>query len=197
MKIELIASDQARIHRDQHNFRLLLQAFAYPGQIVSFPVRDLPQPGESAHCVVLATLADPSTVVWIDATLPEAADIARLARCPLGTIETSSFAVCRSDALLPLDRFWQGTLFDPHLSTTIIAEVASLTEGDLFRLTGPGVPQEGRIFAPCGLPNGFAAAWMENNRSFPCGVDLILTAGAQCACLPRSVKMEPANVCAR
>ena len=159
MKIEATPHGLARAHEDQRNFRLLLEAVAYPGRIVTFPEPGRPfAQRRTAHVIVLETLADMSTPVWIDGDFPEARSVARDSRWPVGAMESCVFALCRGDRLSSLDRFSQGTQLDPHLSTTAIVEMTGLFGGDPLRLAGPGVAPDGQIFAPRSLPEDFQQA---------------------------------------
>ncbi len=191
MKIEIDRSGVNRVHEDQRAFRQLLEAFSYPGTIVTLAER------QAAHAVVLTTLADTTTPLWIDESFAEVRDRAVAARWPMVDQKTCAFALCRSEMLDRLDVFSTGTPADPHLSATIIAEVADLSGGLPLRLAGPGVGPGGRTFAPLGLPAAFLAQWARNNAAYPLGVDVILTAGDRCVCLPRSVRLEASDVCSR
>lgn len=191
MKFEIGRHGTERIHEDQRAFRRLLEAFSYPGKVVALAE------GQAAHAVVLATLADTTTPLWIDDGFAEVRERAAAVGWPLMDRKACTFALCRGEMLDRLDVFSTGTQADPHLSTTIIAEVADLSGGMPLRLAGSGVGPGGRIFAPLGLPEVFLAQWAHNNTAYPLGVDVILTAGDRCACLPRSVKLEVSDVCPR
>lgn len=188
MRIGIDRPAADRIHEDQRAFRRLLEAFAYPGRIVTLAE------GRPAHAVVFETLADAATPLWIDKGFTAIRDRAAAARWPLTERACCAFALCRGERLDHLDGFAMGTSADPHLSATIVAEIAALSGGAPFQLSGPGIGSEGRVFAPLGLPEAFPAAWARNNAAYPCGVDIILTAGELCACLPRSVRLEAADV---
>ncbi len=78
----------------------------------------------------------------------------------------------------------------------MLIEVVSLTGGEPWRLAGPGVGPNGASWRrldcrKCFLPHG-----RRITRSNPLGIDVIFTAGELCACLPRSVRLEIADVCA-
>ena len=45
------------------------------------------------------------------------------------------------------------------------------------------------MIAPKGLPDAFLRIWSDNRALFPRGVDLVLTAGRQFLCLPRTTKI--------
>ena len=44
--------------------------------------------------------------------------------------------------------------------------------------------------AIAGLPDSFWGEWAANHALFPCGVDLVFTAGAELLALPRSIAVE-------
>jgi len=79
----------------------------------------------------------------------------------------------------------------PETSATLIVQVASLSSGRRFRLSGPGL-REPATLAVDGLPADFAAAWALNHGRFPRGFDLVLCAGDRLAALPRGVAMQAA-----
>ncbi|WP_312223763.1 phosphonate C-P lyase system protein PhnH [Rhizobium rhizoryzae] len=186
MKIVIDQRGPQNAYEDRKAYRNLLQAFAYPGKMVA--VRE----GQLAHSVILATLADETTPVWIDEGF---AGIKANGSKALDR-EKCVFALCRGERFNGFDGFPVGTLVDPHLSTTMLIEVVSLTGGEPWRLAGPGVGPNGASLAPIGLPKMFPPAWAQNNALYPLGIDVIFTAGELCACLPRSVRLEIADVCA-
>lgn len=191
MKIEIDRRGAKRIHEDQRAFRRLLEAFSFPGKVVVLAE------GQAAHAVVLATLADTTTPLWIDEGFADVRDRAVAARWPMVDRNTCTFALCHGAMLDHIDVFPQGTPADPHLSATVIVEVIGLSGGAALSLSGPGIGPEGRTFAPLGLPAPFLAQWERNNAAYPLGVDLVLTAGDRCACLPRSVRLEVCDVRSR
>ncbi len=87
------------------------------------------------------------------------------------------------------DAFGLGSIEYPDGSTTLVLEVETLTNGDAFRLSGPGI-KGSRSLAAAPLPPDFAARIAQNRALFPRGVDLVLTCGRQLAALPRSVHLS-------
>ena len=82
-----------------------------------------------------------------------------------------------------------GTLPEPHKSATLFLMTDSLTGGETFSLTGPGV--EGAVTVTLPAP---CRAWLEERQAqafeFPCGVDLyFLTPQGQVMGIPRKVKI--------
>ncbi len=47
----------------------------------------------------------------------------------------------------------------------------------------------GQVIAPVGLPPHFERMWAENGALYPRGVDLVLAAGGQILCLPRTTRL--------
>lgn len=84
-----------------------------------------------------------------------------------------------------------GTDETPETAATLILQVASLSSGSRFRLSGPGL-REPATLAVEGLPADFVAAWALNHGRFPRGFDLVLCAGDRLAALPRSVTVQAA-----
>lgn len=191
MKIEIDGRGERRIHEDQRVFRRLLEAFAYPGKIVVLVQ------GQAAHAVILATLADTTTPLWVDESFVDIRHRAVASRWPMVDRDACAFALCHGAMLDHIDVFPQGSPADPHRSATVIVEVGDLSGGDALSLSGPGIGPRGRTFAPLGLPTAFLAQWQQNNECYPLGIDLVLTAGDRCACLPRSVRLEICDVRSR
>jgi alpha-D-ribose 1-methylphosphonate 5-triphosphate synthase subunit PhnH len=179
------------VHGAQRTFRTVLDAFARPGRLArvtepASPPRGL---GRAAAAAVLA-LADADTPLWLEGAAGAAADWFRfhcgspLAPHPQG----AAFAIV-SGASLRLDAFAAGEPEQPERSATVIAEVRDLRREGAWRLSGPGVNGEARVGVD-GLPLGFLEDWGRNAAAFPCGVDLLLTAGDLALGLPRTVRIE-------
>jgi alpha-D-ribose 1-methylphosphonate 5-triphosphate synthase subunit PhnH len=89
------------------------------------------------------------------------------------------------------DAFNNGTIEYPDRSTTLVVEVARLTDAEDFGLSGPGIKTTKSLSA-APLPIDFADRMAANRALFPRGVDLILTCGATLVGLPRSVYLSSA-----
>ncbi|MDE3240997.1 MAG: phosphonate C-P lyase system protein PhnH [Paracoccaceae bacterium] len=167
-------------------FRAVLNALARPGVIEAVTGAQPPAPMSVAAGVVLLTLADPTTPLWLAPShdLPALRDwIAFHTGAPLVGPQQAAFALGRWDALQPLDRFAPGTPDYPDRSATLIVDVPAL-EPATHRLTGPGI----RDAATLRLPGDEALRL--NAGRFPLGLDLFLCAGDRLAGLPRTVKAE-------
>lgn len=179
----------------QATFRAVMDAMARPAKVMSLAMRTAPpSPLTPLAGAIACSLTDADTPVWLDPRL----DASKSVRAWLGFHTGARFTGVPADAafaligdasaMLPLERFAQGTQEYPDRSTTLILQVEALDGGAALTFRGPGIKGEATI-APLGLPADFAPQWRENVRRFPRGVDLILTAGDTLVCLPRSVRL--------
>ncbi len=173
----------------QSCFRAVLDAMARPGQVHAVHGVSAPPPLSNATAAVLLTVVDQETGLWIDpAARPARGWIAFHTGAP--TVETPAGAAFALAFALPdLGDLPAGTDEIPESSATVILQVASLTAGARYQLSGPGL-REPATLAVDGLPADFAAIWAANHARFPRGVDLILCAGDHLAALPRSVTVK-------
>ena len=70
----------------------------------------------------------------------------------------------------------------------MIVQTRSLVAEAGRRLMGPGIETEARLEAD-GLPGGFWESLHANRDRFPRGVDVLLTADASLAALPRTTRV--------
>jgi alpha-D-ribose 1-methylphosphonate 5-triphosphate synthase subunit PhnH len=177
----------------QDVFRLVLDATARPGRVVTLP--DETQPGgvlSPAAVDVALTLLDYETPVWLDLKLTDAAPFLRFhCSAPLVTSpKDSRFAFAAGFATLPpLNEFDLGTEEYPDRSTTLIVEVPELIEGSGLTLRGPGIKDTTRLLIGC-VPAEFWRARADLAALFPLGIDLLLTSGRLLAALPRTTVVE-------
>ncbi len=181
----------------QSVFRAVMNGLANPGAVdIVGTQAHAPAPFGKAAASILLTLCDFETPVWLSPSLasdPVCGWVSFHAGAPLIVDpKQSAFAFSANSAELPaLSSFAPGNDEYPNTSTTIILEVEALQGGDPLHLKGPGI-KGNRMIAPAGLPTGFIGAWELNSRLYPCGVDLILTAGARLLCLPRTTRIQEA-----
>jgi len=176
----------------QATFRALLDAMARPGLVVTPPAPGGLPPGLSAAAgSACLTLFDLDTTVFVDRADPTLSRwLAFHTGAPLTTDEpVAAFALLLDPATARFDRFRQGTDVAPETSTTLILQLPSLTGGPDLRLTGPGIETQAMI-APKALPA--ALLELRSRARFPEGVDLILAAGPDLVCLPRTTQIEGA-----
>lgn len=179
----------------QRVFRAVLEAMARPGTIVDLPVALAPPaPLNPATAAVVLALADFETPLWLDAgaaSEPVAQYLRFHCGCPLTTqSRDAAFALITAPRTMPpLTAFNAGSDEYPDCSTTLILQVPTLTNGEAWQLSGPGIRDSVRL-APGGFPSGFRHWIADNHAQFPRGVDLIFTSGTTLAALPRSTVLE-------
>ena len=168
-----------------HAFRGLMTAMARPGTCVDVAGAVPPAPLSVAAGVVLLTLCDPDTPVYLAGAF-DCDDVrtwlAFHTGAPISTAQTCAFALGSWDDLNPLEAYPVGTAQYPDRSATLIVERQSLVPSGVI-LTGPGIERQ----AALNLPD--PAALAANHRLFPLGLDFIFTAGSQVAALPRSTRI--------
>ncbi len=176
----------------QRLFRRLMEATARPGRIETAADGPAPPEGVSrAAGAVLLTLCDQETPLWLAPRLARA-EAAGWLRFHCGSPVTdraaeAAFALAGPDDLPALADFSMGDPKYPDRSTTLVLDLAALDGGPMVRLEGPGILDAASI-APVGLPAGFWAERADLAPLFPCGLDIILTAGDRFVCLPRTTR---------
>jgi len=181
--------------QSQATFRAILNALSRPGTLVDAGAGlEPPAPLGAAAAAALLALADYETPLWISPAFASG-DVAAWVKFHTGapsaaSPKTAAFALIDLAAdPLDLAAFAEGSAEYPDRSTTLIAQVASLSTAGPLRLFGPGVRGEAAFgFTPC--PSDFTAQWRANGEGFPLGVDLILAAGGRLAALPRSARLH-------
>jgi alpha-D-ribose 1-methylphosphonate 5-triphosphate synthase subunit PhnH len=183
------------VFQSQSVFRALMDAMARPGTIMPLGAAATPPPplGAGAGAIAL-TLCDDGTPVWLTNALAQSSVPAWLSfhtSAPVTNVKPEArFVFIEAGGIVPgFDQFALGTQEYPDRSSTLVIEIASLTGGAEFVAAGPGIKDE-IIVAPKGLPEIFLTLWAENRGLFPRGVDLILVAGTDALCLPRTTKLR-------
>ncbi len=180
------------IHDSQATFRAALGALSRPGRIQrTAPPAETPPGIDSAAYALLLSLADHQTPVWLPDTEQALADALRFhTGCPItDDPATATFALFHVGAGPALAEFALGDDQAPERSSTLIAQVASLSEGPVLHLSGPGIETTHTLHCPA-VDDAFLAEWRANNARFPAGVDLFLVAGDALVGLPRTTRIE-------
>jgi len=171
----------------QAAFRAVLEALSRPGRVQHLSALPEVPPGLSpAAACVLLSLVDADTKLALAAGDAAEAWVRFHCGAPFTPVTAARFVLDASAQLGDLDA---GTEEEPELGATLILEVAALSEGPGWRLTGPGIREVHHLHVE-GAPAGFVAAWQESRTRFPRGVDVILCAGDRIAALPRTVAIE-------
>ncbi|MDL2400217.1 phosphonate C-P lyase system protein PhnH [Rhizobium mayense] len=178
----------------QSVFKMMMDAMARPGTIQTV-ISDIapPAPLDIAAGAIGLTLCDHDTPVWLSAGLAKSAMPEWLSFHTGATVTSerieARFAFIEAGvALASFNQFAVGTQEYPDRSTTLVLEIEALKGGKELALSGPGIADI-RMIAPVGLPDTFLRIWNDNRALFPRGVDLVLTAGRQFLCLPRTTKI--------
>lgn len=182
------------VFESQDVFRMLMDSMARPGTIRTVgPDVGQPEPLGGAAGAIAVTLCDHETPVWLSVGLFKSA-VGEWIGFHTGAPITREKAEARfafveaGAALASFGLFSAGTQEYPDRSTTLVIEVAALGEGLPLTLTGPGIPHATTVLVT-GLPEVFLRLWADNRALFPRGVDVILTAGKNLLCLPRTVRI--------
>lgn len=181
-------------HDAQQLFRAILDATSHPGRIVSLSAAPVgPGTISRAAAAYLLTLADRDTPIWLASAFdrPEVRDFLRFhSGAPIVVARgQASFGVVAAAAARPLDGFNLGTDAYPDRSATVLIEVPALHGGPTRHWRGPGIADRESV-AITGLADDFWQEWAANHGLFPCGVDIVFTAGNELCALPRSVAVE-------
>lgn len=182
------------VHDGQRIFRAILEATSRPGRVVTLPLAPV-GPGTIGFAATasLLTLADRDTPVWLADDLDTEAlrDFLRFhGGCPITQDRSqATFAVATAATLPSLDGFGIGSDTYPDRAATLLLEVAALDGGPVRTWRGPGIETALPVAIP-GLAGSFWADWAANHALFPCGVDILFTAGSQLCALPRSIAVE-------
>lgn len=167
-----------------HAFRAVMTAMARPGEITQVSGATPPAPLSTAAAVVLLTLCDPETPIYLASShdTPQLRDwITFHTGAPIGLAKNAMFAIGAWD-VLPLSEFSIGTSEYPDRSATLIVERDSLSnEGAVLR--GPGIKDDANL----SLPD--RQTFQTNAAQFPLGLDFIFTCGDRLAALPRTTRI--------
>ncbi len=183
------------VRQSQTTFRSVLNAMSRPGTVINCGNGlTPPEAVDPAAAAFLLTVADFETPVWFSPELADGTFATWLkfhSSCPTAkATNLATFAIIPgSNALPPLSHFAQGTEDYPDRSTTLVIQIESLKVGQELRLSGPGIDGTATLTV-AGLSASFWQEWRTNNELFPCGVDLVLTAGTFMAALPRTSQVE-------
>lgn len=179
----------------QNVFRAVMNAMAQPGTMETVSPQLKPPSGLGlAQGAVALTLCDQEVAVWLSSGLAKAS-VGPWIGFHTGARMVESKSECQFAFLeagtsrLTFSAFPMGSQDYPDRSATLVLELASLSGGPELVLQGPGIKDQA-VIAPVGLTDGFLLQWQENHHQFPRGVDLILTAGRDLICLPRSCSIS-------
>ncbi|WP_380057371.1 phosphonate C-P lyase system protein PhnH [Falsihalocynthiibacter sp. SS001] len=166
-------------------FRSAMTAMARPGEIQTVSGANGPAPLSIAASVLLLTLCDADTSVFIgEAHDTEAvrAWITFHTSAPFTSRSEAMFAIGAWNDLGSTDEYAIGTDQYPDRSATLIVEMDQLTNTGAT-LSGPGIEGTARLTVPD------LAFSQKNALLYPLGIDLFLTCEDRVAALPRTTKV--------
>lgn len=174
-------------------FRRVLTALSEPGTLHNLSESDTPEGLHIASYQICLALLDAETPLWIDPSLKATAVVSALrfhCGCPVvSTPEQAEFALVTPEFEGDLSCFALGSHEYPDRSTTLIVQVDSLEEAGNWTLRGPGISDK-RSVGIAGLTARWPGMIADNRALFPCGVDLLFTAGTSLMGLPRTTNVE-------
>lgn len=192
MKIDLV-------HDIQGIYRKVLNAMARPGIIenVKNEEKKVDLNLESNRSTVLIMLmlldAEVSFNVVSKNSMDIISTISQITYAKIKPIEEADYIFILKDSIDKLGEVFkkakEGTLIDPNLSATIIAEVEDLKEEKELELCGPGIKDKNYI--KIGKNYNWVKQREDKNKEYPLGVDSIfLDSEGQVICVPRTTKIN-------
>jgi alpha-D-ribose 1-methylphosphonate 5-triphosphate synthase subunit PhnH len=187
-------------HTSQMVFRTALKALSYPGKLHTLE-HDAPVPNETNPVIggLLLALLDSETSLWSSnsMTMNFALDWLKFhTDCAVfKTTEEADFLWIKNIRDLPnLKKCKLGSDQYPDKSATCLIEVPNLNKKSPWRykLKGPGIKFEEKLEIQGWDEedyHDFLSFWNENNRLFPCGIDVFLSDGQYILGLPRTTHL--------
>jgi alpha-D-ribose 1-methylphosphonate 5-triphosphate synthase subunit PhnH len=171
------------VHGAQEVFRILLEALANPGRVLSLRRHAGQFAAQGRWLAPAVTLLDAETGFFWDGDAETGEEIRFLTGAPPVSLEKADFVflragtAARDEALRILFRVSGGTHIDPHLSALFFIAPAEgedeSTTGESLALKGPGIPPEGRIIRLSPGEAAWCRARDERGFEYPCGVEFI------------------------
>jgi alpha-D-ribose 1-methylphosphonate 5-triphosphate synthase subunit PhnH len=192
---ELPAGFADKVLSAQSTFRSVMDAMARPGSIQRIAVATgAPSPLMRGAAAIALTLFDHDTPVWLDPAMSETADVTKWLKFHTGAPVIADSSVCSfaligdARALPALDRFALGSNEYPDRSTTLILQIASLTEGSRYELSGPGIDGFAVLRATIEPADLFERLGI-NAALFPRGIDVVLAADDAIVAISRTTRV--------
>lgn len=181
------------VQQSQQVFRHVLTALSEPGTLQMLAGSEAPEGLHGATYQICLALLDADTALWIEPCLETTALVSALRfHCGCRLVDDparAAFALITPGFDGDLMQFAQGSHEYPDRSTTVIVHVAGFDGAADWTLSGPGI-QGSRKVSIISLDPRWADMLAANHRRFPCGVDLLFTAGTGLMGLPRTTQVE-------
>lgn len=182
----------------QTTFRQLLTAMSEPAtkHVVNDSVSSPINLNAASYSIAL-TLLDQNTKVALTDSLKTPQIVSSIQfHCSVewvDEVELADFLFCdESDESPDLFALKPGTETYPDQSCTLIIQCNSFSQGQTFKLTGPGIQTYHTIQCSAITASLFESR-QKINQLFPLGIDMIFTCGHEFFCIPRSTILQPVN----
>jgi alpha-D-ribose 1-methylphosphonate 5-triphosphate synthase subunit PhnH len=192
---ELPAGFADKVLSAQSTFRSVMSAMARPGSVQHIvAAAGTPAAMMRGSAAIALTLFDHDTPIWLDSAMSETSDVSKWLKfhtsAPVITdASIASFALIGDPQnLAALDRFAFGSNEYPDRSTTLILQVASLSQGTTFELRGPGIDGTATLRASI-EPRDLFDRLAINVALFPRGIDVVLVHDDAMVAIPRTTRL--------
>ena len=108
-------------------------------------------------------------------------------------IRSADFIFMSMHELKDLNDFNLGGIEKPHLSSTVLIYVDSITAADQIILSGPGI-KDSRSLALAGLDAEKIDLLKNNHKLYPCGIDFIFCSETSMTAISRSTKIKSGDI---
>ena len=182
----------------QKGFRKVVEAFSYPGDIVSLKDEiqylDMDWSCYPSTILLMYMLLDTDTSFAIDSKDEKLAiQFSKMTYGKKLAMDQAAFVFVTRNHTEQLsdiiDQAYCGTLEDPHQGATLIVECDRLLKDGSLCLSGCGILGEKQVQVK--LEDEWVEAREEKNHEFPLGIDMILTdAFGNVMALPRTTRIR-------
>jgi alpha-D-ribose 1-methylphosphonate 5-triphosphate synthase subunit PhnH len=175
------------VHGAQEVFRILLEALANPGRVLSLRPLEDQFAGQGRWLAPGLTLLDKETGFFWDGDSRTGEELRFLTGASPVSLEEADFVFlpplaeapgpAKDEAARILSRVKRGTHLDPQDSALLFVAAGERYAGEgpeqSVSLAGPGIPPEGRLAALSPAEAAWCRARDELGFEYPCGVELI------------------------
>ncbi|MDO5028211.1 MAG: phosphonate C-P lyase system protein PhnH [Bacillota bacterium] len=181
-------------HKNQKTFSNIMEAFSYPGRLVSLEPSQSYRGNLYPYTIDLALclLDGEVSLHVVDTDQVALQEIQIRTNVKDGSLEDADYVIFsleKNDQVKDsLGRQKKGTLINPQLSATTIIEVEELSKAKDLVLTGPGIKDQNYLSIG-------KADWLDQrrliNEDFPLGLDILLVdKSGNLVALPRTTEIR-------
>jgi alpha-D-ribose 1-methylphosphonate 5-triphosphate synthase subunit PhnH len=184
-------------------FRNILKVMSEPGTIIdmannkesysTFSSLSMQQNKLSCLWSVAQTLLDSDCSVFVCASISDKSFMQSLSFFTgvsfAHDIKSADFIFMSMHELKDLNDFNLGGIEKPHLSSTVLVYVESITAAEQIMLSGPGI-KDSRSLALAGLDAEKIDLLKNNHKLYPCGIDFIFCSETSMTAIARSTQIK-------